>query len=77
MKKLLGLAFPLFFTLLLALSLDGGAARADKQETEFDVHVGDAFLQSLGEPAGTVARASNGDTIKVIFTGEIESGDRE
>lgn len=75
MKKLFGPAF----ALLLALALVGGGAllRAGSQVTEFDVHVGDALIQSLGLPAGDVAQASNGDTIKVIFTGHIDVEDRD
>ena len=71
MRKLFGLAF----ALLLALSLVGGAARAMPEEkvTEFDVNVGDAFIEGFtGSLPGDVAQASNGEFIKVIFTGQID-----
>ena len=46
--------------------------------TEFDVHVGDAFiLGTFGVPATDIAGASNGDTIELIFTGRIDVKDRE
>jgi hypothetical protein len=76
MKKHFGLAF----ALLLALALVGSGAKASaaSQVTEFDVHVGDAFLQSFfGGTVDNVSQASNGDTIKVIFTGHIDVEDRE
>ncbi len=75
MKKLFGLAL----ALLLALSLADGTARAKPEKlTEFDVHVGDAFIHSVfGLPISDVAQASNGDTIKVIFSGHIDVEDRE
>ena len=74
-KKLFGLAI----ALVVALSLVGGAAKArpEEQVTQFDVHVGDAFIEGLGPPLGDVAQASNGDTIKVIFTGHFEVKDHE
>lgn len=72
MKKLLGLAIPL----IVAFSLMGGGAKA--RAAEYDVHVGDAFLQSFfGGTVDNVSQASNGDTIKVIFTGHIDVEDRE
>jgi len=77
MKKLFGLGF----ALLLALSLVGSAARARPGEkvTQFDVNVGDAFIEGFsGSPPGDVTQASNGgDTIKVIFTGQINVEDGE
>ncbi len=66
------------FALVLALSpIASGTTAASSAIEEFDVHVGDAFLQALGFPAGAVARAANGDTIKVIFTGKIGPNDSE
>lgn len=38
----------------------------------FDYHVGDAFLQSLGFPAGDKAVAENGDVVTVIGTGTFD-----
>jgi hypothetical protein len=77
MKKLFGLAF----TLLLALSLVGGAAKArpEQQVTQFDVSAGDPFTEAFSGVAGLgdVAQASNGDTIKVIFTGHFDVKDHE
>jgi hypothetical protein len=61
------------FAMLLALSLGGGATSAKKPVTEFDVHVGDAFILSIGLPAVDIAGASNGDTIELLFTGQIDS----
>lgn len=82
-----------FFALSLALASCGGkdpsssivasnsATQSNTASVEaieaFDVHVGDPFLQALGFPAGDVARASNGDTIKVVFTGEIDPKESE
>ncbi len=63
----------LIFALVLALSpMASGTTAASSSIEEFDVHAGDAFLQGLGFPAGAVARAANGDTITVVFTGKIE-----
>jgi hypothetical protein len=75
MKKRFGLAT---FALVVAFPLMAGTASArndDEQVTEFDVHVGDVFLFSRGGSLGDVARASNGDTIEVIFTGKIDAED--
>jgi hypothetical protein len=60
--------------LFLAMSLFSGAAtaREEEQPTDFAVHVGDPYLFGLSGPLGDVARASNGDTIEVVFTGRIE-----
>src|SRR5215472_17989911 len=61
--------------LLLALSFSGTGASAGDQRrvTEFDVHVGDAFILSIGLPAVDIAGASNGDTIELLFTGRIDA----
>jgi hypothetical protein len=59
--------------LVVALALGGGATSAKKPVTEFDVHVGDAFILSIGLPAVDIAGASNGDTIELLFTGQIDS----
>jgi len=78
MKKRFGLAT---FALVVALPLVAGTASArndDEQATEFDVHVGDAFLFGRGVPLlSDVAQASNGDTIEVLFTGRIDTEDGE
>jgi hypothetical protein len=60
--------------LLVALSLGSGTTTAKERVTEFDVHVGDAFiLGSFGVPATDIAGASNGDTIELLFTGQIDA----
>ena len=60
--------------LLVTLSLGGATTRADKPVTKFDVHVGDAFiLGTFGLPAVDIAGASNGDTIELLFTGQIDA----
>jgi len=49
------------------------ASAADRERvTQFDVHVGDAFMLSIGTPAVDIAEAPNGDTIELIFTGQID-----
>ena len=77
MKKL----FRLAIGLVVALSLVGSAARArtEKQVTQFDVSAGDPFTEAFSGVAGLgdVAQASNGDTIKVIFTGHFDVKDHE
>jgi hypothetical protein len=42
----------------------------------FDYHVGDAFIQGLGFPAGNKARAENGDVVTVIGTGTFDPAAR-
>jgi|GEM_PF-3963223 hypothetical protein len=60
--------------LLIGLSLGGGTTSAKRPLTEFDVHVGDAFiLGTFGVPATDIAGASNGDTIELLFTGRIDT----
>jgi hypothetical protein len=60
--------------LLITLSLGDGMASARERVTEFDVHVGDAFiLGTFGVPATDIASASNGDTIELLFTGQIDA----
>jgi hypothetical protein len=77
MKKLIWLAI----TLIVALSLVGGAAKARPEQhvTQFDVSAGDPFTEAFSGVAGLgdVAQASNGDTIKVIFTGHFDVKDHE
>ena len=77
MKKLIGSAF----ALLLALALVGAAAKARPQQqvTQFDVNAGDAFTEAFSGVVGLgdVARASNGDTIKVTFAGHFDVNDHE
>jgi hypothetical protein len=70
MKNGIGLAG---LAMLLVLSLSGTAG-AKERVTQFDVHVGDAFLLGGGFPAVDIARASsNGDTIELLFTGRIDT----
>ncbi len=38
----------------------------------FSYHVGDAFIQSLGFPAGNKATAENGDVVTIIGTGTFD-----
>ena len=60
--------------LLIALSLGDGTTNATERVTEFNVHVGDAFiLGTFGLPAVDIAGASNGDTIELLFTGQIDA----
>jgi hypothetical protein len=66
------------FAMLLALSLGSGTTSAKEQVTKFDVHVGDAFILSIGLPAVDIAEASKtGDTIELIFTGRIDTKGRK
>src|SRR5260370_10111749 len=69
MKRLTSVAI----ALLVALSLGGGTTSAKKPVTEFNVHVGDAFILGIGLPAVDIAGASNGDTIELLFTGQIDA----
>lgn len=75
MQKRFGLAA----ALLLGLSLlaSGSAVAKDKANTEFDFHIGDAFLAAAtGNPAngkGDVAQAANGDTITIRGSGEFDT----
>ena len=70
--------FALAAVLLLGLSLlaTGGALAKDKA-TEFDFHIGDAFLAAAtGDPAngtGDVARAGNGDRITLQGSGSFDT----
>jgi hypothetical protein len=68
MKRLASVAI----ALLIALSLQG-VASAKEKVTQFDVHVGDAFILGIGLPAVDIAGASNGDTIELLFTGRIDT----
>jgi hypothetical protein len=71
--------FGLAAVLLLGLSLlaTGSAAAKDKANTEFNFHIGDAFLAAAtGNPAngnGDVAKAANGDTITIQGSGEFDT----
>jgi hypothetical protein len=75
--------FVLVLQSLLVLVVLGAASAAAAEDvnsiSKFEVHVGDAFVTAFGFPAGTVTRASNGDTIEVVFTGKIkpEEGEAE
>lgn len=69
--------FALAAVLLVGLSLvaTGSAVAKDKANTEFDFHIGDAFL-ATGNPAngnGDVAKAANGDTITIQGSGEFDT----
>jgi hypothetical protein len=69
MKALASIAI----ALLIALSPQG-IAGTKEHVTQFDVHVGDAFiLGTFGVPATDIAGASNGDTIELLFTGRIDT----
>jgi hypothetical protein len=72
--KLLLVAFAGLLSVVLVL---GAANAVAAVEEEFAFHVGDPFLASLGFPSGVVARASNGDTIRVIGSGELNVVERE
>jgi len=59
--------------LVAALSVGGGTTSAKEKVTEFDVHVGDAFIMgTFGQAATDIAGATNGDTIELLFTGRID-----
>jgi hypothetical protein len=77
MKRLFGLAFALLLT--LSLVVGAAKARAEEQVTRFDVSAGDPFTEAFSGAAGLgdVAQASNGDTIKVIFTGHFDVNEAE
>ena len=63
--------------LFAALAVTAVPARAD-DNSEFDFHIGDAFLTRLGAPPTDVARAAaNGDTITVVGTGQFDIEERE
>ncbi|MEK6227499.1 MAG: hypothetical protein AABM40_14555 [Chloroflexota bacterium] len=59
--------------LALVPALGGGAqASSDNQSAMFDYHISDAFIQSIGEPAQTGAKATatiGGDQVRVVGTG--------
>jgi len=60
--------------LLVALSVGHGTASAKERVTQFDVHVGDAFIMgTFGQAATDIAGAENGDTIELLFTGRIDT----
>jgi hypothetical protein len=59
--------------LLIALSLGDGTTSAKERVTQFDVHVGDAFILGIGLAAVDTAGAPNGDTIELLFTGRIDT----
>jgi hypothetical protein len=77
MKRLFGLTFALLLT--LSLVVGAAKARAEEQVTQFDVSAGDPFTEAFSGAAGLgdVAQASNGDTIKVIFTGHFDVNEAE
>jgi hypothetical protein len=75
MKKQFGWAM----VLLVALSVADSkvSARAEEAVSEFDLHVGDAFIFGSGPfPLGDVSLAPNGEAIEVIFTGRIDAEDQ-
>jgi len=60
-------------TLVIAWSaLGSGNAQAATVKDSFEYHVGDAFIQSLGFPAGNKAMAQNGDVVTVVGTGTFD-----
>jgi hypothetical protein len=76
MKKRFGWAA---MVLLVALSVvdSNVSARAEEQISEFDVHVGDAFIFGTSRfRLGDVSLASTGESIEVIFTGRIDVVDQ-
>src|SRR6266446_856201 len=76
MKKRFGWAA---MVLLVALSVvdSNVSARAEEQISEFDVHVGDAFIFGTSPfRLGDVSLASTGESIEVIFTGRIDVVDQ-
>ena len=75
LKKLFGLAF----ALLLALSLVGGATTGKAEEQGQSSTSPSAIRSSRASASlrAREARASNGNTIKVIFLGQIDVADRE
>ena len=58
--------------LMLALVMPA-AAIAHTSTAKYDWHVGDAFLQSLGFPAGEQAMADNGDVVTLVGTGSFSA----
>lgn len=50
-----------------------GSGSAAASSSNFGYHVGDRLLQGAGAPAGVVAMADNGDTVKVIATGTFDT----
>src|SRR5260370_22496177 len=69
MKRLTSVAI----ALLVALALGGGTTSAKKPVTAFSGHVGVAISLGIGLPAVDIAGASNGDTIELLFTGQIDA----
>lgn len=65
------LAFVPVFLVIFAF-LGSGTAAASSPNGAFGYHVGDNLLQGIGAPAGVVAMADNGDTVKVIATGTFD-----
>src|SRR5437870_9008172 len=63
--------------LALVPALSGGAqASSDNVSAMFDYHISDAFIQSLGEPAQTGARATataGGDQVRVVGSGDFNT----
>ncbi len=66
-----GLTSPNALSELTSPSNITGNAAAHETGT-FAYHVGDAFIQSLGFPAGDKASAENGDVVTVIGTGTFD-----
>lgn len=65
--------FGAFVGTLFAVLLLGSVSAAAAPENEFQFHVGDQFLKDItGAPLGAVAKASDGKTITVIGSGEID-----
>jgi len=48
-------------------------ASAHTSKATFDWHLGDAFLQSLGFPAGEQAMAENGDVVTLVGSGSFSA----
>ncbi len=65
--------FGMALAVMLALSaLSVGTAVAHTSKASYDHHVGDAFLQGLGFPAGVKATAENGDVVTVEGSGTFD-----
>ena len=64
--------------LLIPAFASGAQAAGDNGSAKLDWHVSDAFIQSLGEPQwGAVARASEGDGIRVSGGGTLNTAARK
>jgi hypothetical protein len=58
----------------LAVAALAAPASAKHSTAKFDIHTGDGFVAL--EPGPDVAKAPNGDTVAVVFTGALDAGAR-